>query len=41
MIKRILIPTYFSQNALNAIRYTVDLYATLIGHFVFLNVLRF
>lgn len=38
MNKRILIPTDFSKNALNAIRYTIDLYAKLNCDFYFLNV---
>ncbi|VXA96216.1 universal stress protein [Maribacter litoralis] len=41
MNKRILIPTDFSKNALNAIRYTVDLYAKLNCDFYFLNVFSF
>lgn len=40
MNKRILIPTDFSKNALNAIRYTLDLYAKLNCEFYFLNVFR-
>ncbi len=31
MDKRILLPTDFSQNALNAVRYALDLYADQIG----------
>lgn len=38
MNKRIIIPTDFSKNALNAIRYTIDLYAKLNCDFYFLNV---
>lgn len=38
MDKRILIPTDFSKNALNAIRYALDLYAKLNCEFYFLNV---
>lgn len=38
MNKRILIPTDFSKNALNAIRYAIDLYAKLHCDFYFLNV---
>lgn len=38
MNKRILIPTDFSKNALNAIRYAVDLYAKQNCDFYFLNV---
>jgi nucleotide-binding universal stress UspA family protein len=41
MNKRILIPTDFSKNALNAIRYTIDLYAKLNCDFYFLNVFNF
>ncbi|APQ16152.1 universal stress protein [Maribacter hydrothermalis] len=41
MNRRILIPTDFSKNALNAIRYTVDLYAKLNCDFYFLNVFSF
>jgi len=41
MNKRILIPTDFSKNALNACRYTVDLYAKLNCDFYFLNVFNF
>jgi nucleotide-binding universal stress UspA family protein len=41
MNKRILIPTDFSKNALNAIRYTLDLYAKLNCDFYFLNVFSF
>tara|TARA_R110002051_G_scaffold73039_1_gene132072 strand:- start:17043 stop:17891 length:849 start_codon:yes stop_codon:yes gene_type:complete len=41
MNKRILIPTDFSKNALNAIRYTIDLYAKLNCDFYFLNVYDF
>ena len=41
MNKRILIPTDFSKNALNAIRYTIDLYAKLNCDFYFLNVFSF
>lgn len=41
MNKRILIPTDFSKNALNAIRYTVDLYAKLNCDFYFLHVFNF
>lgn len=37
MEKRILIPTDFSKNALNAIRYAIDLYSGQIGNFYFLN----
>lgn len=40
MDKRILIPTDFSKNALNAARYAVDLYAKLNCEFYFLNVFR-
>ena len=40
MDKRILIPTDFSKNALNAIRYAVDLYQKLHCEFYFLNVFR-
>lgn len=38
MDKRILIPTDFSKNALNAARYALDLYAKLNCEFYFLNV---
>ncbi|WP_420845139.1 universal stress protein [Maribacter litopenaei] len=38
MNKRILIPTDFSKNALNAARYAFDLYAKLNCEFYFLNV---
>tara|TARA_R110002051_G_scaffold48308_2_gene95281 strand:- start:29975 stop:30814 length:840 start_codon:yes stop_codon:yes gene_type:complete len=38
MNKRILLPTDFSKNALNAIRYTIDLYAKLNCDFYFLHV---
>ncbi|SIR21495.1 universal stress protein [Maribacter ulvicola] len=41
MNKRILIPIDFSKNALNAIRYTIDLYAKLNCDFYFLNVFSF
>ncbi len=41
MNKRILIPTDFSKNALNAIRYIIDLYAKLNCDFYFLNVFSF
>ncbi len=41
MNKRILIPTDFSKNALNAVRYTLDLYAKLNCDFYFLNVFSF
>ncbi|MGO4919577.1 universal stress protein [Maribacter spongiicola] len=41
MNKRILIPTDFSKNALNAIRYTIDLYAKLNCDFYLLNVFSF
>ena len=37
MSKRILLPTDFSKNALNAIRYALDLYASQICDFYFLN----
>ncbi len=37
MEKRILIPTDFSKNALNAIRYALDLYSGQTGNFYFLN----
>ena len=40
MDKRILIPTDFSKNALNAARYALDLYAKLNCEFYFLNVFR-
>jgi nucleotide-binding universal stress UspA family protein len=40
MDKRILVPTDFSKNALNAIRYALDLYAKLNCEFYFLNVFR-
>ncbi|MCK0190323.1 universal stress protein [Arenibacter sp. F20364] len=40
MDKRILIPTDFSQNALNATRYALDLYAKLNCEFYFLHVFR-
>ena len=40
MDKRILIPTDFSKNALNATRYALDLYAKLNCEFYFLNVFR-
>ncbi len=38
MDKRILVPTDFSKNALNAFRYALDLYKDLTCHFYFLNV---
>jgi len=41
MDKRILVPTDFSKNALNAVRYALDLYAKLNCEFYFLNVYRF
>lgn len=41
MNKRILIPTDFSKNALNAIRYTLDLYSKLNCDFYFLHVFNF
>ncbi|TLP71137.1 universal stress protein [Maribacter sp. ACAM166] len=41
MNKRILIPTDFSKNALNAVRYTVDLYAKLNCDFYFIHVFSF
>jgi nucleotide-binding universal stress UspA family protein len=41
MNKRILIPTDFSRNALNVIRYTINLYAKLNCDFYFLNVFNF
>ena len=40
MEKRILIPTDFSKNALNAVRYSLDLYRKLNCEFYFLNVFR-
>ena len=40
MDKRILIPTDFSKNALNAVRYALDLYEKLNCTFYFLNVFR-
>ena len=40
MEKRILIPTDFSKNALNAIRFALDLYGKLNCEFYFLNVFR-
>ncbi len=40
MDKRILIPTDFSKNALNATRYALDLYAKLNCEFYFVNVFR-
>ncbi|WP_281541246.1 universal stress protein [Maribacter aestuarii] len=40
MDKRILVPTDFSKNALNAIRYALDLYSKLNCEFYFLNVFR-
>ncbi|TQO37186.1 nucleotide-binding universal stress UspA family protein [Arenibacter algicola] len=40
MDKRILIPTDFSKNALNATRYSLDLYAKLNCEFYFLNIFR-
>tara|TARA_R110000868_G_scaffold60723_2_gene185071 strand:- start:773 stop:1612 length:840 start_codon:yes stop_codon:yes gene_type:complete len=40
MVKRILIPTDFSKNALNAARYALDLYAKLNCDFYFLNVFQ-
>lgn len=40
MDKRILVPTDFSKNALNAVRYALDLYAKLNCEFYFLNVFR-
>ena len=40
MVKRILIPTDFSKNALNAARYALGLYAKLNCEFYFLNVFR-
>ncbi|MCM4163433.1 MULTISPECIES: universal stress protein [unclassified Arenibacter] len=40
MDKRILVPTDFSKNALNAIRYALGLYAKLNCEFYFLNVFR-
>ncbi|SHJ35667.1 universal stress protein [Pseudozobellia thermophila] len=40
MDKRILVPTDFSKNALNAVRYALDLYARLNCEFYFLNVFR-
>lgn len=40
MDKRILIPTDFSKNALNAVRYTLDLFSKLNCEFYFLNVFR-
>lgn len=40
MDKRILVPTDFSKNALNAVRYARDLYAKLNCEFYFLNVFR-
>ncbi|WP_047247420.1 universal stress protein [Maribacter thermophilus] len=41
MNKQILIPTDFSKNALNAVRYTIDLYSKLNCDFYLLNVLDF
>ncbi len=38
MDKRILLPTDFSKNALNAIRYALDLYQDQTCDFYFLNV---
>lgn len=40
MNKRILIPTDFSKNALNAVRYAVDLYSEVPCDFYFLNAFR-
>ncbi len=40
MDKRILIPTDFSKNALNAIRYALELYKKEPCEFYFLNVFR-
>tara|TARA_R110000868_G_scaffold200671_1_gene448160 strand:- start:6824 stop:7663 length:840 start_codon:yes stop_codon:yes gene_type:complete len=40
MVKRILIPTDFSKNALNAARYAIDLYSKLNCDFYFLNVFQ-
>ncbi len=40
MDKRILVPTDFSKNALNAVRYALDLYTKLNCEFYFLNVFR-
>ena len=40
MDKRILLPTDFSKNALNAIRYALDLYADRKCTFYFLNVFQ-
>lgn len=40
MYKRILVPTDFSKNALNAVRYGLDLYAKTECEFYFLNVFR-
>ncbi|RTE52420.1 universal stress protein [Arenibacter aquaticus] len=40
MDKRILIPTDFSKNALNAARYAIDLYAKVHCEFYFLNIFR-
>jgi len=40
MDKRIVVPTDFSKNALNAIRYALDLYPKLNCEFYFLNVFR-
>lgn len=40
MVKKILIPTDFSKNALNATRYALDLYAKLNCEFYFLNVFQ-
>ncbi len=40
MDKRILVPTDFSKNALNALRYALDLYRKLNCEFYFLNVFR-
>lgn len=40
MDKRILVPTDFSKNALNAVRYALDLYRKLNCEFYFLNVFR-
>jgi nucleotide-binding universal stress UspA family protein len=41
MDKRILIPTDFSKNALNAVRYALDLYKKQNCEFYFLNIFRF
>lgn len=40
MDKRILVPTDFSKNALNAVRYALDLYQKIPCEFYFLNVFR-